>query len=173
MPARVDFAQLTLMDTLDLATLIEVEATNRYALFVEQIGSSTDAGAFFQAMVGNEKKHADELVERRLKLFGDTPARVKLGDLFDIEAPDVGSTHRNMSAFSACQVALHAERKAHDFYDRALARVTDPEVRALFEELREEEAEHVRMVEELMTKLPPSAREDLEDEDDTASRMGF
>jgi hypothetical protein len=29
------------------------------------------------------------------------------------------------------------------------------------------------MVEELMTKLPPSAREDLEDEDDTASRMGF
>jgi rubrerythrin len=173
MAARVDFAQLTLMDTLDLATLIEVEATKRYALFVEQIGSSTDAGAFFQAMVGNEQKHADELVERRVRLFGDTPARVKLGDLFDVEAPDVGATRRNMSELSACQVALHSERKAHEFYDRALARVTNPEVRALFEELREEEAEHVRMVEEIIAKLPPSAREDLEDEDDSSMRMGF
>lgn len=173
MPARVDFAQLTLMDTLDLATLIEVEATQRYELFVDQIGTGTDAGAFFQTMVGNEKKHADELIDRRMRLFGDTPARVKLGDLFDVEAPDVGSTRYNMSALSACQVALHAERKAHDFYDRALLKVTDPEVRALFEELRDEEAEHVRMVEELMAKLPPSAREDLEDEDDSAARMGY
>jgi erythrin-vacuolar iron transport family protein len=173
MAARVDFAKLTLMDTLDLATLIELEACQRYALFVEQIGSATDAGAFFQAMVVNERKHADEIGARRLQLYGETPARVKLDDIFDVEAPDVGSTRRNMSAFSACQVALHAERKAHDFYDRALARVTDPEVRALFEELRDEEAEHVHMVEQIMAKLPPEAREDLEDEDDSLMRMGF
>lgn len=173
MPAKVDFAALSLMDTLDLATLIEVEAVKRYELFVEQIGSSTDAGAFFQSMVVNEKKHADELAERRGTLFGQTAPRVKLGDLFDVEAPDVGSTYRNMSELRACQVALRAEKKAHEFYDRALRHVTDPEVRALFEELRDEEAEHVRMVEAIIAKLPPSARLDLEDEDDTSTRMGY
>ena len=35
MPARLDFSQLTLMDTLDMATLIEVEAYERYSLFAE------------------------------------------------------------------------------------------------------------------------------------------
>jgi rubrerythrin len=161
------------MDTLDLATLIEVEALNRYKLFVEQIGSSSDAGAFFQSMADNESKHADAIAARRHALFGDTPAKVKLDDIFDVEAPDVGSTRWNMSEFKACQVALHAERKAFDFYDRALRRVSQPEVRELFEELRAEEAEHVRMVEGIMAKLPPSSKVDLEDEDDTYFRMGY
>ena len=173
MPARIDFATLTLMDTLDLATLIEVEAFKRYGLFVEQMGSASDAGGFFQSMVGNEQKHADELAERRARLFGDTPSRVKRDDVFDVEAPDVGSVQWNMSQFKACQVALYSEKKAFEFYDRALRKVTDPAVKALFEELRDEEAEHVRMVEEIMAKLPESAKADLEDEDDTESRMGF
>jgi rubrerythrin len=161
------------MDTLDMATLIEVEAMKRYSLFVEQLGSSTDAGAFFQSMAVNEKKHADELAERRHALFGDAPASVKLDDIFDVEAPDVGSTRWNMSALNACQVALYSERKAFEFYDRALLTVKDADVRALYEELRDEEAEHVRMVEEIIAKLPPSAMVDVEDEDDTESRMGF
>ena len=40
-----------------------------------------------------------------------------------------------------------------------------PEVKALFEDLREEERDHVRMIEELIAKLPPEAKVDLEDED--------
>jgi rubrerythrin len=166
MAARVDFSTLNLMDTLDLASLIEVEACNRYKLFVEQIGVSTDAGAFFQSMVENEQKHADELAERRRALFGNTPAKVRLDDIFDVEAPDVGSTRWNMSELKACLVALNAEKRAFAFYDRALRSVTQPDVKALFEELRDEEAEHVRMVEEIMAKLPPSAKVDLEDEDE-------
>jgi rubrerythrin len=78
-----------------------------------------------------------------------------------------------MSELAACRVALTAERKAFEFYDRALLRVTQPEIRALFEELREEEAEHVRLVEAIIAKLPPSARQDVEDEDDTSMRMGY
>lgn len=175
MPARIDFSTLTLMDTLDLATLIEVEAFKRYTLFAEQIGSrlTEDAGSVFESMADNEKKHADELAERRLALFGDAPARVKLDDIFDVEAPDVGSTYANMSAFKAYQVALHSEKKAFAFYDRALRSVQQPEIKALFEELRDEEAEHVRMMEEIIAKLPPSAKVDVEDEDDTSLRMGY
>lgn len=175
MPAKVDFANLTLMDTLDLASLIEVEAFERYTLFARQIGRSysNDAGSVFQSMAENEKKHGDELAQRRRALFGDQPARVKLDDIFDVEAPDVGSVQRNMSEFNAYQVALHSEKKAFAFYDRALRHVKQPDVKAQFEELRDEEAEHVRMIEEIIAKLPASARADVEDEDDTSMRMGY
>ena len=168
MPARVDFSQLTLMDTLDMAALIEVEAFERYSMFAEQLGRrfSNDAGSVFQSMAENEKKHGDDLAERRRALFGNEPARVTLDDIFDVEAPDVGSTRWNMSEFKAYQVALHSEKKAFAFYDRALRTVKQPDVKVLFEELREEEAEHVRMIEEIIAKLPPSAKVDLEDEDE-------
>ena len=168
MPARVDFSQLTLMDTLDMAALIEVEAFERYTMFAEQLGRrfSNDAGSVFQSMAENEKKHGDDLAERRRALFGNEPARVTLDDIFDVEAPDVGSTRWNMSEFKAYQVALHSEKKAFAFYDRALRTVKQADVKALFEELRDEEAEHVRMIEEIIAKLPPSAKVDLEDEDE-------
>jgi rubrerythrin len=165
MTVRLDFSELSLMDTLDMAKLIEVEACERYNLFAEQLGT-TDAGSVFQSMAVNEKKHGDELAERRQKLFGNEPARVTLDDIFDVEAPDVGSTRWNMSAFKAYQVALYAEKRAFAFYDNALRTVKNPEVKALFEELREEEAEHVRMVEEIIARLPDSAKVDLEDEDE-------
>ena len=175
MPAKVDFSKLTLMDTLDLASLIEVEAFERYTLFARQIGRgfSDDAGEVFQSMADNEKKHGDELAARRRALFGNAPSTVRRDDIFDVEAPDVGAVRWDMSEFNAYQVALHAEKKAFAFYDNALRTVKDPDVKALFEELREEEAEHVRMIEAIIAKLPPSAMSDVADEDDTGSRMGY
>ncbi len=164
---RVDISKLTLMDALDLASLIEVEACQRYELFATQLGhrDGFDAGSVFRSMAGNEKKHGEQLAERRRALFGDTPARVKLDDVFDIEAPDAGAPSWNMSALKALKVALSSERKAYEFYDEALPGVTQPEVKALFLELREEEGEHIEMVEDLIDKLPPEAAMDLEDVD--------
>jgi len=49
--------------------------------------------------------------------------------------------------------------------DQALRWVTQPDVKALFEELREEEAEHVQMLSDIMAKLPPSAAMESEDLD--------
>ena len=90
-----------------------------------------------------------------------------------VEAPDVGSPRWNMSEYRACEVALHSEKKAFEFYDRALESVQDPQVRALFVELREEEAGHVRLIEAVIAKLPPSARVEAEDQDDSYMRMGY
>lgn len=167
MSARVDLSKLTLMDALDLASLIEVEAFQRYTHFAEAIGRrlTNDAGGFFQSMAVNEKKHGDQLAERRKDLFGDKPARIRLEDIYDVEAPDIGAPRWNMSELKACQVALAAEKKALAFYEEALPGVKQADVKALFEELRDEEVEHVRMVEEIIAKLPPSAAVDLEDED--------
>ncbi len=168
MSVRLDVSKLSLMDALDLATLIEVEAYRRYTQFAERLGSHAgdDAASVFQSMAINENKHGEQLTERRLALFGDAKPRVTIDDIFDVEAPDFGMTRWYMSPYKAYLVALSSEKKAFEFYDQALRHVTQPDIKALFEELREEEAEHVRMIEEIIEKLPPSAKVDLEDEDD-------
>ena len=175
MPTRLDYSKLTLMDALDLATLIEVEASKRYTQFAESLGSryDDDAASVFQSMAANENKHGEQLAARRLALFGDERPKVKLDDIFDVEAPDVGAPRRNMSPLDAYLVALASEKKAFAFYDLALRYVSQPDVRALFEELRAEEAEHVRMIEEIISKLPPDAKIDVEDQDDTSMQMGY
>ncbi len=172
---RRNLSQLALMDALDLASLIEVEAFQRYTEFAKRLGTRgpDDAGAVFQSMAVNEKKHGDQLAERRRALFGEIRPRVKLDDIFEVEAPDFGAPRWNMSQLKAFQVALSAEKKAFGFYDAALPSVKVPEVKALFEELRDEEAEHVRMIEAIIAELPPSAAIDLEDDDNDAGGSGI
>ena len=164
MSTRLDLSKLSLMDALDLAIMIEMEACHRYQLFATQLGRSGgyDAGAFFASMVQNEAKHGQELEARRQALFGAAPAKVTLDDVFDVEAPEIGSIKRGMSTLQAFEVGLAAERRAHDFYDMALPGITNPEVRELFAELRDEELEHVEMLQEAMAKLPDSAKEEFE-----------
>ncbi len=170
MSTRLDLSKLSLMDALDLAKLIEMEACHRYQMFATQLGRTGgyDAGAFFATMADNEAKHGQELEARRKTLFGDAPAKLTLDDLYDVEAPEMGAPHRGMSTVQAFEVGLAAEQKAYDFYDMALPGITDPEVRELFTELRDEEAEHTEMLREAMTRLPSSASAEAEfDVDET------
>ncbi len=164
MSTRLDLSKLSLMDALDLAKLIEMEACHRYQMFATQLGRSGgyDAGAFFATMAENEAKHGQELEARRKTLFGDAPAKLTLDDLYDVEAPEMGAPRRGMSTVQAFEVGLAAEKKAYDFYDMALPGITDPDVRELFTELRDEEAEHVEMLREAMAKLPSSADAEAE-----------
>jgi rubrerythrin len=164
MSTNLDLSKLSLMDALDLAKLIELEACHRYQMFASQLGRSGgyDAGAFFATMAENEAKHGQELEARRKTLFGDAPARLTLDDLYDVEAPDMGAPRRGMSTLQAFEVGLAAEKKAYDFYDMALPGITDPDVRELFTELRDEETEHVEMLRESMAKLPASASTEVE-----------
>jgi rubrerythrin len=164
MSTSLDLSKLSLMDALDLAKLIELEACHRYQMFASQIGRSGgyDAGAFFATMAENEAKHGQELEARRKTLFGDAPARLTLDDLYDVEAPDMGAPRRGMSTMQAFEVGLAAEKKAYDFYDMALPGITDSDVRELFTELRDEETEHVEMLREQMAKLPSSASDEIE-----------
>lgn len=171
MSTTLDLSKLSLMDALDMAILIEEEARQRYELFAAQIGrtgTGYNAGAFFASMAENEAKHGTELLERRMKLFGKVPMKVKLHDLYDVEAPDTGAPRKGMSTLQAFQVGISAEQKAYNFYDSALPGITDPEVRQLFTELRDEETEHVEMLRAAMAKLPPSASVETENDPDDA-----
>ena len=171
MSTSLDLTKLSLMDALDMAILIEEEAHQRYKLFASQVGrtgNENDPGAFFASMADNEAKHGNDLLARRIKLFGKVPMNVKLTDLFDVEAPDMGAPRRGMSLVQAFELGLAAERKAYDFYDRALPGVTNPEIIELFTELRDEETEHVEMIKEAMAKLPEVAGVETENDPDDA-----
>lgn len=169
MTTRLDFSTLDLMDALDMAILIEYEAYNRYKFFQNQLGGGDTANVFAE-MAGNEAKHGQSLEAQRKARFGDAPRRVSMDDIYDVEAPDQGAVRATMSVYQAFEVALKAEIKAHDFYAGALEYVTNPDIKKLFEELRDEETEHVNMVKDILGKLPDEAKVEVEvDEDELAA----
>jgi rubrerythrin len=144
----LDFSKLTLRDALDLAILMEEEARQRYAEFSKVVGGryQGDAADVFRLMASYEQKHGEQLAARRRSLFQDQPSKMRLEMLDDAEAPDRGAPRVFMSARDAMTVAIASEEKAFEFFDGALRTVTDPSVRALFEELRAEEAEHRKLL---------------------------
>lgn len=171
MNQAIDFAKLSLQDALDLAILIEEEARERYESFTKIVGGryAGDASDMFAEMARNEAKHQSDLAARRKALFADAPRTVSRDQLDDVEAPDRGAPRVFMSARQAMQVALASEEKAHDFFAQAQKHVKDPEVKALFEELRKEEAQHQSYVRSRLEKLPPGpdVEEDEADEPGT------
>ncbi len=153
----IDFAALSLQDALDLAILIEEEAQERYLEFTRQmeLHHTEEAAAFFRHMAENERKHGEQLAARRTDLFKNAPRRVTRDMLWDVEAPEYDEARAFMTPRQAMQTALRAEEKAHAFFVAALPRLTDRKVKALFEELRDEEVQHQELVKKELAKLPP------------------
>jgi len=165
---KIDFTKLSLRDALDLAVLIEEEAKDRYEELAAQmeIHHTPEAASFFRLMVGNETKHGEQLAARRAALFRDEPRTVTRAMLWDVEAPEYDEVRASMTQRQALGVALRAEEKAQAFFIAALPYVRDADVKALFEELRDEEAQHRRMVETELAKLPPDPPVDPADFED-------
>ncbi len=156
MSQGIDFSQLSLRDTLDLAIYVEEEAKDRYEEFAQQmdVHHTPEVAEFFRFMAANELKHAEKLSAQRASLFGEEAGTADTSMLFDIEAPDFNAARAFMSIRSALDVALESEVKAYGFYNDALPDISDPEVKALFAELREEEARHQELVKEASAKVP-------------------
>lgn len=170
MTFQLDVSTLTLQDALDLAVLIEKEAEERYLMFADQLGERYpgDATDFFSLMARNEQRHGMALAERRRQLFGDAPSRLTADMVEEIEAPGTGKPRPFMSPRHAMEVAMESEVKAFEFFDQALPGIRDADVRTLFEELRDEEGEHQRLLREHMAKFPDTLEPDLDaDEIDT------
>lgn len=154
----IDFSVLTLKDALDLAVLIEEEARDRYEELSAQLvlHHTPAAASFFAKMVRVEELHRNQLIEERKKKFGDQPVHVRREMIFDVEAPDYDEVRAEMSQRQALETALKSEEKAHRFFVEVLSHVQNPDVRKLFEELRDEEVEHQNLVKAEMAKLPPA-----------------
>jgi rubrerythrin len=151
MTTGIDFSRLDLRGAFDLAIMIEEEAQLRYEHFTRIV----DGGALdvFKMMVRNEAKHRAELVSKRDVLFRKEPRRIETSLLDDVEAPDPDGVGEHITASEALQIALAAEIRAYEFYAAAIPHVKDPEVRAFFEELKEEEFEHQHLLRAKIAQL--------------------
>jgi erythrin-vacuolar iron transport family protein len=162
---RINFGELSLMDALDLAILIEDEARERYEEFGDQmeLHHTAEAAEFFRFMAKNETRHGSDLLARRRELFGDEQSRMNRSMLWDVEAPDYDTARAFMSPRQAMLVALQSEIKAHDFFVAALPHIADPSVASLFAELRDEEVHHQKLVREHLDTLPAGPEPDPDD----------
>jgi rubrerythrin len=65
----------------------------------------------------------------------------------------MGKSRPLMSPNQLLQVALGKEEEAHRFYDQLLGECRVDMVRELLERLKNEEHKHMRMIEEMITRL--------------------
>ena len=154
MALKVDFSRMDGRDALDIAIVIEDEAQLAYEHLADWVGSdgNTEAADFFKRMAVREKRHKEEITQRRAELFGDVPARHDEAAPWEAEVPDYESLGRNVSLEDAFDVAMGAETRAHDFYAEAIDYIEAPEVVELFDWLRKAEIEHQRMLAEEMKR---------------------
>jgi rubrerythrin len=169
MTRAIDFRQISLCDAVDFAILVEEEAKERYAELVDQmkLHHNEEVTRFFERMVQVEMGHESILASRRRTLFRDQPRKVTREMIFDVEAPAYDDARSTMTVRHALEMACTAEKKAHEFFEKALKEIRDPEVCDFFTQLRDEELEHLRLVEAQIAKLPPEpviSAADVEDE---------
>jgi rubrerythrin len=154
MTIELDFSKLSGRDVLDMAIAIEDEATIYYEQLADWVGKDKpEVADFFQRMAVREKRHHDQIVAQRERLFADEPKSHADKVSWAVEAPDVYKVPDDVTLRQAFEVAMEAETRAHDFYAGALEYATDDQVTELFEGLRQAEADHQRMLEDEMKKF--------------------
>ena len=154
MTIELDFSKLSGRDVLDMAIAIEDEATLYYQQLADWVGEEKpEVAEFFKRMAVREKRHHDQIVAQRERLFADEPRSHADKVSWAVEAPDVYKVPDEVTLKQAFEVAMDAETRAHDFYAGALEYATDDQVTELFEGLRQAEADHQRMLEEEMAKF--------------------
>jgi rubrerythrin len=166
--ASIDLSRLTLRDALDLAILIEEEAEERYGELADEleVHHTPEAASYFRHMSEHEAHHRGDLRERRQRLFPGAERQVSRAMLWDVKAPGFDQAHMFMSLREAMETALGADEKAREFFETAIRSAGAPEVKALFEELRDEEAHSAEEVRNELAHLPPEGATIAEDSAD-------
>ncbi len=148
-----DFVHLDLRSALDFAIGIEEEAQLRYQEFATLAGDG-EVARFFAEMLGSESRHRRQLESRRAELFGSPTPSFDSSLVGHSEGVDPEEVSAPRSVREAVELALEAETRAVEFYAGTLPHLRDAEVRALFEDLQAEEAEHQAELRRILEKLP-------------------
>jgi rubrerythrin len=139
------------------AYAMEAEAAERYAEFADsmEVHTNREVAELFRKLSRIEQIHADQILEQMgWKQAPLTAADVRWQGAEGPETADPTELHYLMQPYHALQIALHNEKRARDFFAN-LAKVSkDAGVRAGALEMKEEEAEHVRLIEEWLKRTP-------------------
>ena len=148
-------------DFMAQAYTMELEATERYAQFAEQLDThnNREVADLFRKLSKIEALHAKRILEEMgWPSLPSLPVAFAWDEGEGPEAAPLDSLHYLMQPYHALQLALACERRAQKHFEGIVAGKAPKKVRAAAAEMAEEEREHVRLIEEWLARVPqPSA----------------
>jgi rubrerythrin len=142
------------------AYAMELEATERYAQFAEQLDThnNREVAQLFRKLSQIEALHARRILEEM-----GWPSVPVLPPAFAWdggEGPETApfdALHYLMQPWHALEIALRCELHAVKYFDGIAAEDVPPRVREAAKEMAAEEREHVALIKEWMKKVPQPA----------------
>ena len=143
-------------DFMARAYTMELEATERYALFADQLEThnNTEVAQLFRKLADIEALHAKQILAQMN--WPSLPA-VPVAFAWEGEAPETApfeSVHYLMQPYHALEIALRCEVHAQEYYEKIAREVDDEKVRRAATELAAEEREHVELIKSWMKRVP-------------------
>ena len=147
----------TLDDFMARAYAMELEATERYAQFAEQLDThnNREVAELFRKLSHIESRHAKRIIEEM-----GWPSLPALPPAYAWESPEGPETappdavHYLMQPYHALEIALRCELLAQQYFEGIAAGEAPPGVRKAAVEMADEEREHVRLIRDWLKRVP-------------------
>jgi rubrerythrin len=140
------------------AIAIEREAAARYREFAHQMAGygNVRTAELFARLAQFESEHAEQLLDKTsgMKLPSVDQVRRGLAEGSRSEVATYEFLYRRVLPHHALLMALAAERRAKDYFERMQKTSADPEIRKLSRAFAREEAEHIAWIEEALSVEP-------------------
>jgi rubrerythrin len=139
------------------AYTMELEATERYAQFAEQMDAhnNREVAELFRKLSAIEALHAKRILEEMR--WPSLPALPPAYAWEEPEAPETApfdSLHYLMQPYHALEIALRCELQAQKYFESIVAGRAPKKVKLAAKEMAAEEAEHVELVRAWLKKVP-------------------
>ncbi len=147
----------SLDDFMARAYAMELEATERYAQFAEQLDThnNREVAQMFRKLAAVEALHAKRILEEMG--WPSMPALPPAYAWETVEGPETAAfdqLHYLMQPFHALEIALRCELQAQQYFEDIAAGEAPPGVRKAALEMADEEREHVRLIRDWMKRVP-------------------
>lgn len=145
-------------DFMARAYTIELEATERYLQFAEQLEThnNREVAALFRKLAEIESLHAKRILDAMQ--WSSLPAMppAYAWDTLEEgpETPPFEALHYLMQPYHALEIALRCEEEARRYYQGIAESKAPAQVRRAAREMAAEEEAHVRLIRDWMSKVP-------------------
>ena len=151
----------TYADFMARAYAMELEATERYAQFADQLDThnNREVAQMFRKLAAVEALHAKRILEEMN--WPSMPALPPAYAWETVEGPETAphdALHYLMQPYHALEIALRCELQAQQYFEGIAARQAPPTVRKAALEMADEEREHVRLIRDWMKRVPEIGR---------------
>jgi rubrerythrin len=148
----------TMNELMAYAYALEIEAAERYTEFADamETHNNREVAELFRKLARIEHKHAEQILEEMRWAAAPKPptSGYKWQSPEGPETADFTSLHYLMQPYHALEIALINERRAFEFFSGLVRRATTEKVKSAAKEMAEEEAGHVRLIQDWMKKVP-------------------